>query len=83
LNDAEASRGGDCRRYRKIKDDFGARTVLPARRGVMLIAGIVVSRRVPWATRNVRHFHDLEISVADLGRLEARLGGFATPSFRL
>ena len=30
-----------------------------------LIAGIVVSRRAELATRNVRHFGDLEISVVD------------------
>ena len=29
------------------------------------IAGIVVSRRAELATRNVRHFHDLEVSVVD------------------
>jgi toxin FitB len=30
-----------------------------------LIAGIVVSRRAELATRNVRRFHDLEVSVID------------------
>jgi toxin FitB len=30
-----------------------------------LIAGIVLSRRAELATRNLRHFHDLEISVVD------------------
>ncbi len=30
-----------------------------------LIAGIVVSRRAEFATRNVRHFDDLEIAVVD------------------
>jgi predicted nucleic acid-binding protein len=30
-----------------------------------LIAGIVTSRRAKLATRNVKHFHDLEVSVVD------------------
>jgi len=30
-----------------------------------LIAGIVVSRRAELATRNLRHFDDLEIAVVD------------------
>ena len=30
-----------------------------------MIAGIVISRRAQFATRNVRHFADLELSVVD------------------
>ena len=31
----------------------------------MMIAGIVISRRAEFATRNVRHFHDLGLTVID------------------
>jgi len=48
-----------------------------------LIAGIVLSRRAELATRNFRHFDDLEISVVDPWAASRSLGGFTTPSFRL